>query len=209
MLNQNEERLKNNRNNAIITGRFTEEFEYTYTTLGEYFFENKLEVRRRDGKVENITIIASEHLLYDIEPVTRKYVVITGRIETKKIKVEKEKLNNDVRIFAKQIDFCEEKANDENSMYLEGVIEKKITMRKERNYVRIIILAVYKNDKTVNFIPCMFFGKEANRINRLSIGTKIQLKGKIEGRNKLRLFPDGSIKIISIHSIIGEKFNKI
>lgn len=210
MLRQDEEMLKNSRNKVIISGRFTEEFKYAYTTdAGEYFFENKLEVRGKDGKEENITIIASEYLLYEIEPVTGKYVIIAGSIKTTKMRVETEKVNNDVIVFATQIENCKEKVNDENSTYFEGVIKKKITMRKGNNYVQIIFIAEQVNNKIVNPIPYTFFGKDSKRIKRLPIGTKLQLEGQIDGKNKLRLFKDGSVQIIQVHSIRGLRFNVV
>lgn len=210
MLRQDEEMLKNSRNRVRISGKFTEEFKYAYTTdAGEYFFENKLEVRGKDGKIEYITIIASEYLLYDIEPVTRKYGVITGSIKTTKIKVEKSKFNSDVIVFAKRIDICEEKIKDENVTYFEGVIKRKITMRKGNNYVQVIFIAEQVDNKIINSIPYKFFGKDSKRIKRLPIGTKLQLEGQIDGKNKLRLFKDGSVQIIQVHSIRGLRFNVV
>ncbi|MCI8654616.1 MAG: hypothetical protein HFJ48_01900 [Clostridia bacterium] len=208
MLNQNAKVPRGNRNEITISGTFTKEFKYSHTTdSGEDFYKNTLQVRK-DGNIESITIIASENIIYKMNLVKNKHVEIKGTIKTRQVMLEKEKTGNDVIVFAKKIEPCKEKSSDENLVYLEGRIKLKPARQKNIHYrASFIFIAVCRNNGIVDTIPCKFYEKEAKFIKRLQIGTKVQITGLIESKNKLKLLEGGSVEIVTVHHVTALEFN--
>lgn len=208
MLNRNKENLVDGNNKAIIIGRFTNEFKYSHNRNGRDFYRNTMEVTRRDGKIENITIIANESFMYRIYLTKGKYAIVKGSIITLQETIEMQKKTYDVCIFANQIEICKGQINDKNFIYLEGTIEKQAVITKGHNTIKYIWLISVGDEGRQFKIPCKFYKNEAKAVKRLKTGTLIQLEGQVECRNKLNLLEDGSVELKIIHYVKAIRFNK-
>lgn len=207
MSNQNGEMSRTNRNKVTISGVLENEFKYSHTTnSGRNFYKNTLRVKN-GRKEEQIAIIASEDLIYNMYRIRNKPVVVNGSIETCKVVVSKEKESNDVIIVAEQIEFCKEE-KEENLIFLEGKIKSKPIRQENISYKTcFVFLSAHMRKRWINNIPCKFYGEEVNRIKRIPIGTRVRLIGKIGFQKKLKLLEDGNVQVIVVHHVAVLKFD--
>lgn len=204
---------ENSRNKVKIGGTLEDEFRYSYTNRERIaFFKNTLKVIRRDGNADYITIIMPYYKVRILRSTIGEHVTIVGTIKTVSVIVEKEKTNKDVIVIAEEIESSERKNNDDNFVYLEGTIMKRSIQNKTLNNRIINFIRVKKDYKNTSIIPCKFYKKQASRIIRIiriTEGTRVQIYGEIERQNKLRLFEDGSMRIVPIHNVKVLRFNVI
>ena len=95
--------------------------EYSHKSYGEAFYCMKLAIRRKSGYCDNIPVIISERLIWDIELTESAAALVTGQIRTyNEIANGKNKLNIRVSgIYSADDDAC-----SVNKVYLEGYLCK-------------------------------------------------------------------------------------
>ena len=94
----------------------------------------------------------------------------------------------------------------DNAVYIQGEIQYQPVWHKNSSVKRTIIRAnKFKNEQ----IPCNFYGKEAKRICKLPEGTIIKAEGKIEGRNRLKLYKDGRVEVVRIYEVRISNFQVV
>lgn len=81
MENYTEERTM--KNVVEICGTIDSEFEYDHKVYGEAFYRTKIRVQRLSGEYDNIPIIMSERLIFDITPPLKdKKIYIEGELRS-------------------------------------------------------------------------------------------------------------------------------
>ena len=180
-------------NVAELCGVVLSELRFSHKTYGEIFYTFVLGIERRSGYIDEINIMVSERLIFDNPPREGDFVEIKGQIRTyNEIVDEKNKLN--VVVFAKEIYQSENFGYNENYIYLEGFLCKEPLKRTSPLGREIcdMMLAVNRMYNKSDYIPCIAWGRNAGYAEKLGVGTKLALEGRIQSREYKKKLDDGT-----------------
>ena len=183
-------------NVAELCGVVLSELRFSHKTYGEIFYTFVLGIERRSGYIDEINIMVSERLIFDNPPREGDFVEIKGQIRTyNEIVDEKNKLN--VVVFAKEIYQSENFGYNENYIYLEGFLCKDPLKRTSPLGREIcdMMLAVNRMYNKSDYIPCIAWGRNAGYAEKLGVGTKLALEGRIQSREYKKKLDDGSAEM--------------
>ena len=169
---------------------------FSHKTYGEIFYTFVLGIERRSGYIDEINIMVSERLIFDNPPREGDFVEIKGQIRTyNEIVDEKNKLN--VVVFAKEIYQSENFGYNENYIYLEGFLCKEPLKRTSPLGREIcdMMLAVNRMYNKSDYIPCIAWGRNAGYAEKLGVGTKLALEGRIQSREYKKKLDDGTAEM--------------
>ena len=179
--------MKNLENNKVnIAGVICSDFNYSHTLCGEKFYIADLEVERRSGKSDIIPIMVSDRMI-KIEDLTGVAVEILGQFRSYNKHIDgKSKLL--LTVFALEIEVLENFTYNNNNVELIGYLCKEPIYRKTplgREIVDIL-LAVNRQCRKTDYIPCICWGRNARYVGNLEIGTKISISGRLQSRTFLK-----------------------
>ena len=189
-------------NKAVVSGVLTENFELDHTCAGVNFYKSTLQVDRRSENSDHIPMLVPEWLL-DLEMDYRgKFVKVFGQVRTynKKIDGRNHVL---VRLFAKYLEVFDEEQDHENYVQMRGFLTISPTTRITPNG-RIIsdaIVAVNREYKHSDYIPCIFWGKNAVEICKHDASTELKITGRIQSRQYMKLLADGGCEARTAYEI--------
>ena len=182
-------------NIAELCGIVMSELEFSHKTYGEVFYTFVLGVQRRSGYVDEINVMISERLIYDNPPRRNQFLEIKGQIRTyNEMAGGKNKLN--VVVFAREIYLCEDFGYYENYIYLEGFL-CKIPIRRTSPLGRDIcdmMVAVNRMYNKSDYIPCIAWGRNAGYGEKLTVGTRLLLEGRLQSREYKKKLEDGTVE---------------
>lgn len=182
------DRLENNM--AIVSGTIVSGFKYSHDVFGEGFYTFEMVARRTSGKLDVIPVIISERLINVDADFKGKYVIINGQFRSH---------NNDGRLllnlFVRNIAFTDIGEVDTNDLFLTGYICKKPIFRKtpKGRLIADVMFAVNRPYKKSDYIPCLFWGRNALFADTLEVGTKLNLWGRIQSREYQKVSEDGGM----------------
>lgn len=183
-------------NKAIVAGSVMSPLKFSHKTYGEAFYTFVLGIERRSGYIDEINVMISERLIYESSLYEGDFVEIVGQVRTYNENADgRNKLN--VVIFAREIETGLSEEYFENYIYLEGFLCKppiKRTSPLGRDICDLMI-AVNRMYNKSDYIPCIAWGRNANYADKLEVGTKVYLEGRIQSREYKKKFEDGTSEI--------------
>lgn len=183
-------------NVAELCGVVLSDLRFSHKTYGEIFYTFVLGIERRSGYIDEINIMVSERLIFDNPPREGDYIEVKGQIRTyNEIIDARNKLN--VVVFAKEIYLSENFGYNENYIYLEGFLCKEPLKRTSPLGREIcdMMLAVNRMYNKSDYIPCIAWGRNAGYAEKLGVGTKLALEGRIQSREYKKKLEDGTSEL--------------
>lgn len=183
-------------NRAFIAGDVKTPLKFSHKTYGEAFYTFTLGIERRSGYVDEINVMISERLIYDRPISEDDFVEIIGQVRTYNENSEgRNKLK--IVVFAREIEVNPQTECYENQICLEGFLCKppvKRTSPLGRDICDLMI-AVNRMYNKSDYIPCIAWGRNAGYAEKLWIGTRIYLEGRVQSREYKKKLEDGSSEI--------------
>lgn len=174
--------IKSNR--ATVAGEITSGLTFNHEAYGEKFYMTYVSVKRSSGRADIIPVMISERLIDVTEDYIGKFVLISGQFRSFN-RFDGIKCRLDLYVFARKIEFSGEcGTNHNNEIFLDGYICKEPVYRVTplKKEVADILLAVNFPAKKTAFIPCICWGRNARFASKLSVGTHVQITGRIQSR---------------------------
>ena len=172
---------------AKISGVILNELSLDHTVKNEKFYGFTVRVSRYSGANDDIPAIISEKLLGNLNLKEGIYIQLDGEFRScNKVLGEKNRLI--LNFFVKNIlgfsDQIEVDDQFENSIELEGQVCKLPQFRITPFGKKIcdLLLAVNRTYGKSDYIPCIVWGNSADLANKLEIGDKVYLAGRIQSR---------------------------
>ena len=169
--------------------------EYSHKSYGEIFYCLTLAIQRKSDYSDNILVIVSERLVWDMELVEGEAVQVIGQIRTyNEIFEGRNKLN--IVVFAREFNLLDEEGDVyENKVCLEGYLCKPPIRRVSPLGREIcdMMLAVNRMYNKSDYIPCIAWGRNAVYAGGLCVGTKIRISGRIQSREYRKKEEDGNL----------------
>lgn len=170
-------------NEILISGCILDDLVLSHNYYGENFYTTKIECIRTSGNIDILPIIVSEKLVYDRD-IKGEYVFINGNIRTR---------NCDghlcLYVFVEHIDILNIPTTacriDENSINITGFLCKKNGLRKSPGGRVLVdcVLALNRQYNKSDYVPCIVWGRNANYVDGLDIGTQLNIVGRLQSRS--------------------------
>ncbi|MDD6339262.1 MAG: single-stranded DNA-binding protein [Butyrivibrio sp.] len=172
-------------NKVTIVGEVVSEFEYSHEVYGEGFYTVDISVNRLSNSVDIIPLMVSERLVDVNEDLRGVLVEAQGQFRSYN-RHEETKNRLVLSIFVRELNYvetCDEHIST-NSIFLDGYICKPPVYRKTPlgREIADVLIAVNRPYGKSDYIPCIAWGRNARYAAGFSVGSHIQVNGRIQSR---------------------------
>ncbi len=166
---------------------------FSHENHGRQFYSFFLGVERLSGALDRLRVLADLALLEGADCAWGERVLVTGQIRSFNQPVESGR-RLVISVYAETLELTDEEP--ENQAILTGTLWRAPIYRRTPLGREICdgMLAVNRNYRRTDYLPCIFWGRTARRIAALSAGARITLTGRLQSREYTKLLPDGSAK---------------
>lgn len=185
--------LKNNQ--AVIAGEIISDFEFNHEVFGEGFYFVKLKVSRLSHSSDIIPLLVSERLIDVKQSHIGQFLEARGQLRSHN-KQESDKNRVVLFLFAKEIEMIDSAENrNPNEIFLDGYICKEPVYRTTPlgREIADVLLAVNRAYGKSDYIPCICWGRNARYAGNLTVGSRIQLRGRIQSREYQKRIGEGKV----------------
>mgnify|MGYP002507819713 CR=1 FL=1 len=186
----------NKSNSVVLVGKIAEKLTLNNEVYKEKFYSTTLLVERNSGYVDEVPIILSERLLEDDE-ILGKTVEIRGQFRSCN-KHEGERARLVLYVFVQSFEVLGDTVEiglENNTVSFEGYVcgEPHYRVTSTGREVCDVILAVNRSYKRADFIPCIFWSRNAKFASTWKVRTKIKLTGRVQSRKYPKMGSDKQI----------------
>ena len=175
--------MENNR--VTVIGTIVSDFTFSHAVFGEGFYLVDLSVNRLSEQADVIPLMVSERLMN----VTRDYrgctIEADGQFRSYN-RHEGVKNRLVLSVFVREVQFLEEFTDytKTNQIFLDGYICKEPIYRKTPlgREIADLLVAVNRPYGKSDYIPCIAWGRNARFASGFSVGTRIQIWGRVQSR---------------------------
>lgn len=187
-------------NKVRLVGKMIREMEFDHEIYGEKFYNFIIEVPRLSSSVDNLEVTISERLLFNMDLNVEDYVIIEGQLRSyNRLVNEKNKLI--LTVFARDLIIPEEDELGEflrnpNEIYLDGYICKKPIYRTTPfgREISDILIAINRPYNKSDYIPCIAWGRNARFCEKLIVGDRVKVWGRIQSREYQKKLEEDKIE---------------
>lgn len=177
-------------NEAKISGSISN-IETSHVICGKKFYSFLISSKRASGVRDTVRCIVSDDLISEIRENDK--IIIFGKLRTRNISMNgKRKLAIYVEVdaVAEYTSDCE----DVNDVVFDGFICKTPIHRMTPlgREISDVILAHNRSDgNNADYMPCIAWSKNASRVAELEVGTRLEVRGRLQSREYLKRLADG------------------
>ncbi|MCI8647291.1 MAG: single-stranded DNA-binding protein [Firmicutes bacterium] len=189
-------------NHAQLVGKVLSELEVSHKTYGEVFYIVLLGILRKSGYQDNIRLMVSERLIWNMEIQPGCMLEVSGQVRTYNQECDgRNRLN--VVVFARELQLLEGDVQSENQVSLEGFVCKEPVRRTSPLGREIcdIMLAVNRMYNKSDYIPCIAWGRNAAYGGELTVGSKLKIEGRIQSREYKKRDEEGNVTIKTAYEV--------
>ncbi len=170
-----------NNNKVYLQGTVSSLPEFNHSVMGEDFYSFDLDVSRLSGKDDILPVIISSKLLTHSLHLGEKFAMRGQFRSFNKVEDGKSKLI--LSVFCRERCEWDDNANS-NIIELNGYICKSPIYRVTpfNREICDMLLAVNRNYDKSDYIPCIAWGRDAQYVGEMPVGTKVHLLGRIQSR---------------------------
>ena len=168
-------------NKGTIRGTFDGGIlQFCNETETEVFYKGTLIVRRFSGTEDQVPVVIPGNLVDTLE-FGEQEVVLTGSFRSRNVHSDGK---SSLQLYFFVEEFCLADDDIQNTLYLEGFVCKDPVYRLTPLDREIcdLFLAVPRNTRKSDYIPCVIWGRSANWAKNLNKGDKVSISGRIQSR---------------------------
>jgi primosomal replication protein N len=199
-----------NDNIVILEGHFIQPPEFSHELFGEEFYTGLFSVNRLSESKDILNVTISKKLLPEDEQLYGKYTKITGQLRSyNKIVGSKNKLL--LTVFARELDFPDEKADEPNVIELTGYICKDPIYRMTPfgREITDLLMAVNRQFNKTDYIPVIAWGRNAKYTKNMQVGNMLKIVGRLQSRGYTKTYPDGHIEEKVAYEVSSSSIQKL
>ncbi len=194
----NDKNLLNENNQVTIAGEIISDFTYSHNVLGESFYEFRIAINRLSETIDIIPCLISERSFDVLKDNIGTYVKINGEFRSYNRYIEKLDKNVLVlTVFVRNIEIADKEdikqnSKNNNNIILNGFICKDPIYRKTPlgREIADVLLAVNRSYGKTDYIPCVFWGRNAKFVSNLNVGDRLEVYGRIQSRKYVKKISD-------------------
>lgn len=171
-------------NQAVLAGEIVSNFEYSHHVFGEGFYQAKIKVNRLSDVYDTIPILVSDRLIDVTTSYLGRYVEVRGQFRSYN-RHEDNRNHLVLSVFVRELVLLGDLSGKRpNMIFLDGFICKEPVYRITPlgREITDVLLAVNRAYSKSDYIPCICWGRNARYAGRLSVGDRIQFRGRIQSR---------------------------
>lgn len=203
------ENITTNTNKVFIMGEVVSEPTFSHEMYGESFYEFTVSVKRLSGQNDIVPVTASERLFAKDSLKVGDKIAINGQFRSyNKLVDNRSKLM--LTVFVKDFLPYDENSQNPNDAVLTGYVCKQPVYRTTpfNREICDVLLAINRNYKKSDYIPCIAWGRNARFSQNLEVGSQITVSGRIQSREYTKKIGETSeVRIayeLSISKIVCE-----
>ena len=170
-------------------GEIVSDYVYSHEVYGEGFYTVEVSVSRLSNYVDYIPVMVSERLVNVQESDIGRFVCISGQFRSFN-RHEEHKNRLVLSVFAREFELLEEpeEENAANQIFLDGYICKEAVYRKTPlgREIADLLVAVNRSYGKSDYIPCICWGRNARFAAGFSVGSHVQIWGRIQSREYVK-----------------------
>lgn len=181
-------------NTARLMGKVLTEPVFNHKTYGKAYYILLLGVLRKSGYEDKIRLMISETILAGKSPRMGEILEVDGQIRTYNIE-EKGRNKLEVLLFVRTMKYVRKReAAYENKIDIVGFICKKPIRRTSPLGREIcdLMIAVNRPYNKSDYIPAIAWGKLAAEGEKLHIGERVYISGRIQSRDYKKITDTGN-----------------
>jgi len=182
--------MESTTNQARFCGTLTDLPVFSHENHGRSFYAFSLDVPRLSGASDILPCVAAEDVLNRMDLSGGSQIRVEGQIRSfnSRNAVGRKLI---VSVFAETMETCE--GEPENDVLLTGAICKPPVFRRTPLGREIcdLMLAVSRRYRRTDYIPCILWGRTAQEAADLPVGAKVELHGRLQSRNYIKLLETG------------------
>ena len=175
--------MENNR--VTVIGTIVSDFTFSHAVFGEGFYLVDLSVSRLSEQADVIPLMVSERLM-DVTRDDRGCTIEADGQFRSYNRHEGVKNRLVLSVFVREVQFLEEFTDytKTNQIFLDGYICKEPIYRKTPlgREIADLLVAVNRPYGKSDYIPCIAWGRNARFASGFSVGTRIQIWGRVQSR---------------------------
>ncbi len=178
--------MENTANHIILRGSLAGLPEFSHENHDRRFYRFALEVARLSGAVDVLQIVVGEDILHSVDLFGGCMIEVTGQVRSFNSHNQTgRKLI--ISVFAETMATCE--GEPVNTVALQGTICKPPVYRRTPLGREIcdLMLAVNRPYRRTDYLPCILWGRSAQEAASYSVGTKLQLQGRLQSRDYIKV----------------------
>lgn len=184
-------------NQVSIVGEIISDFRFSHEVYGEGFYMVDVSVSRLSNFVDYIPVMVSERLIDVTADCVGQYVYVGGQFRS--FNRHEEKKNRLVlSVFAREFELLSD-ASDENAsnqIFLDGYVCKESIYRKTPlgREIADLLIAVNRSYGKSDYIPCICWGRNARFAAGFTVGTHVQIWGRIQSRDYVKKLNENDVE---------------
>lgn len=193
-------------NQVELSGRIITQFEFDHEIFGEGFYKATLEVVRTSNTPDDIPIMVSERIVDVKADWLGQLVKVFGQFRSYN-KHEETRNRLILSVFVREMEVWQDDGDgapvDENNVILEGFVCKEPVYRKTPlgREIADILLAVNRPYGKSDYIPCILWGRNARYVEKIGVGDKISMHGRIQSRKYTKSISDEEYEIRTAYEV--------
>jgi primosomal replication protein N len=186
-----------NTNSVTVVGRYHSGFEFSHKVYGEGFYNFKLMVPRLSDYSDILPVTVSERLIYGMNLTNCKQnLIIQGQLRSyNKFMDGGNRLV--LTIFARDLSVQDngDEIKNPNQIALDGYVCKNPLYRTTPfgREITDILVAVNRSYGKSDYIPCIAWGRNARFSEKLKVGDRIKIWGRIQSREYQKKHYSGEV----------------
>lgn len=200
----NKDIFENNR--VEIEGVINGGFKFSHESYGEGFYLAYLDVKRKSETIDTIPVLASDRLIDTKTDWAGKRVKVVGQFRSYNHR-DDDGNHLHLSVFARELSEAEENPGyDKNEVFLDGYICKQPNLRHLLNdrVITDVLVAVNRPYRRSGYLPCIVWGRNASFASSLEVGTRVQMRGRIQSRTYVKAFPDGETVVRTCYEVSAQ-----
>lgn len=199
-------------NKIYLEGEMVSELQFSHEMYGEGFYSFNLEVPRLSDAKDKLSITVSERLIGGMELKVGNQLIVEGQLRSYNKFVDGSN-RLILTVFARNIEFCEERSKNPNQIFLDGFICKQPIYRTTPfgREIADMLLAVNRAYNKSDYIPTIAWGRNSRFCESLKVGDNIRIWGRLQSREyEKKVTEDTTVKKMAYEVSISkmEKVNK-
>ena len=179
--------IKNNK--VTIMGEIISGFTFSHEIFGEGFYMMDVRCKRLSERRDTIPVMVSERPMDVTVDYIGKLVCVNGQFRSYN-RHDGMKNRLILSVFAREIEFLEEvpDGSESNQIFLEGYICKDPVYRKTPlgREIADVLLAVNRPYGKSDYLPVIFWGRNARYTTYFKVGERICVWGRIQSREYMK-----------------------
>ena len=176
-------------NQVTIMGEIVSPFTFSHEVFGEGFYMVDVSVKRLSNSEDKIPVMISERLIDVTEDYTGEFIMVNGQFRSYN-KHDELKNRLVLSVFAREVEFIEEELDGAktNNIMLDGYICKLPVYRKTPlgREIADLLIAVNRPYGKSDYIPCIYWGRNARFASAFEVGNHVQVFGRIQSREYVK-----------------------